>query len=420
MKYGNTSDDGMMNSILERAPFSVCMINAEGGVDYANPLMLDMTGHSREELTEAGIFDTPPWREAGIEAKLREAFEGKYFSINGVEGAFRSGDKTVSALNVTGVPMQSDGRKKVLLFLENVTESVKAQVGLEKAKTYAELMLRSVPSAVFTVDLDRRVTGWNRAAETITGYTAEDVLGKECVMFSEKPGRHKCGLLSEDIEKPLKGKECVIVCKDGERKLVSKNVDVIRDATGAVVGGIESFEDITEIKRMSSNLDKAAGEWRNTFDAIQDLIFIHKPDGTIMRANKAFADAMGCELKDLPGRKCYELVHGTSVPWPGCPREKTLKDLKEHTLEVNDPKIGVPLLVTTSPMLDDNGELAAIVHIAKNISGIKESEKKLQEKIHDLELFQRVSVGRETRMIELKKENAELKNLISKIEGKNE
>jgi len=281
------------------------MINTEGGVDYANSLMLEMTGLGREELTEAGIFDTPSWREAGIEAKIRESFEGKHFFISNVEGAFRSGDNTVSVLNVTGVPMQEDGRKKTLLFLEDVTETIKA---------------RAVPE---------------------------------------------------------------------------------------------------EAQEMRDAMEIAATEWRHTFDAMGDMIFLHKPDGTIIRANKAFADAIGHDVKDIPGKKCSELVHWTDSQWRDCPMEKTKKDKKVHSEEVNDPHIGLPLLVTTSPMLDGDGALAAIVHVARDISRIKEAEKKLQEKVHDLELFQRVSVGREIRMIELKKENQELRDRISELEGKN-
>jgi signal transduction histidine kinase len=68
-------------------------------------------------------------------------------------------------------------------------------------------------------------------------------------------------------------------------------------------------------------------------------------------------------------------------PWPECPFEKSRKDGKPHTEVVEDPKIGIPLLVTTSPILDEQGRFAGSVHLAKDITQAKEAERKLKEAV---------------------------------------
>jgi PAS domain S-box-containing protein len=54
------------------------------------------------------------------------------------------------------------------------------------AKENLELMFKLVPTAMFTVDQDMRVTSWNNKAEQITGYSAGEMMGKECRLFVRK------------------------------------------------------------------------------------------------------------------------------------------------------------------------------------------------------------------------------------------
>ena len=88
---------------------------------------------------------------------------------------------------------------------------------------------------------------------------------------------------------------------------------------------------------------------------------------------------MNKKPEELVGRKCYELLHKMDKPWYSCPMEKTRSDLTSHVEEVDDPNIGIPLLVTTSPILDANGNFAGSVHIAKDITDIRRREKTIRE-----------------------------------------
>lgn len=122
---------------------------------------------------------------------------------------------------------------------------------------------------------------------------------------------------------------------------------------------------------------KLAGEWHNTFDLISDFVSLHDRDFRIVKANKALADFMGLKPWELIGRRCYEVFHCTNEPWPNCPHVKTLKSKQPATEEVDDPHIGVPLLVTTSPVINEKGELLGSIHIAKDITALKRIEEKL-------------------------------------------
>ncbi len=137
-----------------------------------------------------------------------------------------------------------------------------AEEQLRYSKDQMELLYHLVPSAIFTVDKNRRITSWNNMAAEMTGYEASEIIGRECTVFAEAPCKEKCGLYSDDITKPIRGRECIIRRKDGQLRFVLKNGDYLKDPEGKIIGGIESFEDITERRHAEKKLE----EWSKTLE----------------------------------------------------------------------------------------------------------------------------------------------------------
>lgn len=171
----------------------------------------------------------------------------------------------------------------------------------------------------------------------------------------------------------------------------------------------ELNREISERKRAEEAVRRSEKEWHKTFDSISDLIFIQDMDFTILKANKAFADLFKCKPEDLIGKKCYELLHKTGEPWRDCPFKLTKEDGKPRIQEVDDPEIGIPLLVSASPIFDEDGKVVAGVHVATNISERKKTEKALIESKKRLEKH----------ASDLKKTNDAIKLLYKEIEQKN-
>lgn len=118
-------------------------------------------------------------------------------------------------------------------------------------------------------------------------------------------------------------------------------------------------------------LQRSNKDWGLTFDAVTDPIFILDKEHKIVNANKAFAKFINLKLEEIIGKHCYELIHQTKMPIPGCPADKTLTDNKSHTEEVSEPKLGITLLVSTSPIFNEKGKLVGVVHIAHDITEFK-------------------------------------------------
>ncbi|HIJ86439.1 MAG TPA: response regulator [Desulfuromonadales bacterium] len=126
------------------------------------------------------------------------------------------------------------------------------------AHEQASQIFRLTPSPTFTVDLNRIITSWNEAMFRATGYSATEVIGIPCNFFAELPCKNRCGLFAPEMPKPIMGRECTLRHKDGECRVISKNVDYLRDAHENIIGGIESFEDITDRKLAEEKLSASS------------------------------------------------------------------------------------------------------------------------------------------------------------------
>ncbi|RJP71203.1 MAG: PAS domain S-box protein [Candidatus Abyssobacteria bacterium SURF_17] len=117
-----------------------------------------------------------------------------------------------------------------------------------------EVICDTMADGLFTVDLDGTITFWNKGAERITGYTAEDVIGKNCDILEGDnclgtdcvDGIRSCGLYEKG---EVKNNECTIRTKDGHHVTLLKNARVLKDKHGNIIGGVENLTDITNLKR---------------------------------------------------------------------------------------------------------------------------------------------------------------------------
>ncbi len=336
---------------------------------------------------------------------LKKAFETKQ-PVVAREVLAREGNRCVE---VVTIPFQDeDGEWLAAEVNLDITERLKIEKQLNENREYIELLFNLVPSAVFTLDLERRIVKWNKKAEELTGYSAKEVIGQKCFLFATSPCDEKCGLYSDDIVKPVVKKECSIRRKDGSLRVISKNADLLRDKNGHVIGGIESFEDITQYKRVEEELGKVALEWSKTFNAISDAVFIVNKDFKIVKFNRAFVSMLGIRPEEIIGREYSVLLGIDTRVWPSCFVGANETRKEPLVFEVDNSVISFPLLVSVSPIFDEKDNYTGAIHIVRDISIVKKAQDELKQRLRDLEVFQAAAVGREEKMIELKQKIKEL------------
>lgn len=125
--------------------------------------------------------------------------------------------------------------------------------------------------------------------------------------------------------------------------------------------------------------------WEDTFNSITDLVCIHDGNLNIVRANKAVCKKFGTTEKEVVGKKCYEIFHGTDTHWPNCPLVKARDTLEPATSEIEDPHMGGTFLISAFPRFNEVNEFTGIITVAKDITEKKRLERELETKHLNLE-----------------------------------
>lgn len=140
----------------------------------------------------------------------------------------------------------------------DITDRKKAEKDLKEAKEYAELIHRITPNCVYTTDESGSITSWNKRIAEVTGYDAEEALGKKCDFLCVK-NVNKCPLSDPSRDYPIFNFEQEIFTKSGKKRIITVNIDKIRDYKGNEKGMIVCFDDITGKKRIEESLYWQAG-----------------------------------------------------------------------------------------------------------------------------------------------------------------
>jgi two-component system sensor histidine kinase/response regulator len=168
-------------------------------------------------------------------------------------------------------------------------------------------LLDSVDDPIFSEDLDGTVLSWNRAAERLYGYRAEEVVGRQfSLLVPEDRVADEVAAILASLRSGQKVDhlETVRVGKDGSWIPVSITVSPIRDARGRVVAGVSVARDIRERKHAAEEAERFAGILAATNDAFIGM----DADGIVTEWNPAAERLLGWPAAEALGRRLSETI----------------------------------------------------------------------------------------------------------------
>ncbi|MDX2494400.1 MAG: ATP-binding protein [Desulfuromusa sp.] len=255
-----------------------------------------------------------------------------------------------------------------------------------------ETLLQTIPTGLFLVDTDKNIVYWNAEAERITGYSAEEAVGQDCSFLAGDPCLRECGLFSESIPKPDIGLTCSVQHKDGRTIALTKNVDLLRDDAGNVIGGVEAFVDISRLKELEVNLRAAVEErtyelelekagLRAVLDGMVDPAYICDGSYYITFANRAMLDIIG-EIGEKP---CYQAIYQKHQVCSDCPLPQVLRgSIVREEKTIFDLGRTYEIIHSPYPLAKDPTHKLAV---SRDITERIETRRQLQQTNHELDAF---------------------------------
>ena len=135
----------------------------------------------------------------------------------------------------------------------------------KQIRKHYEIILDSIADGVFTVDRELCITSFNRAAEEITRIPKKEAIGKPCFDVLRAQVCEQNCLLMETIktEKPNINVPVYILRADKKRIPISVTTALLKDTEGQIIGGVETFRDLTDVTKLRKELHK-----QHSFDDI--------------------------------------------------------------------------------------------------------------------------------------------------------
>ena len=147
-----------------------------------------------------------------------------------------------------------------------------------------------------------------------------------------------------------------------------------------------------EILSLAQTLKEDVSVYKHAFDTISDAIWLFDKEQNVIAANKATRQIFNFPPETVLNKKCWFLVHKTDIPVKNCPFVRSKKTNRRETEIFRIGEKWVEVLV--DPLIDKNGNFTGAIHIARDITQQKISEKLIREsEARYKELFETAPVG---------------------------
>src|SRR4030066_2142621 len=190
----------------------------------------------------------------------------------------------------------------------------------KQPEKFFNIIFNNVADGVFTTDGEGRITFFNKAAEEITGFLSEEAIGRYCYeIFRADICQSRCALKKVlKTEKEIINLTVTILNKEGKKIPISISAAVLRDEKKEVIGGVETFRDLSVIEELKKELSQ-----KYTF-------------GDIVSKNHFIHDLFNI-LPNISGSDSTVLIQGAS----GTGKELFAKAIHNLSLRKNKPFIKV-------------------------------------------------------------------------------
>ncbi|TYO61256.1 PAS domain S-box protein [Bradyrhizobium hipponense] len=172
-------------------------------------------------------------------------------------------------------------------------------------------VVESANDAIITKTLDGIITGWNKAAERLFGYSAAEAIGKSIDIIVPQDRRAEVrGILNRvGSNESIAQHETVRIRKDGRPLDVVLNISPLKTDSGEIIGVSKIAHDITEEKQSREKLRREIEERQRIFETSQDLILVTDGYGNFIQVSPSVKEILGLNPEDMIGHSATEFIH---------------------------------------------------------------------------------------------------------------
>jgi PAS domain S-box-containing protein len=347
------------NIIIANAPDPVFVSDLEGKILQANDAVFTLLGFRPDELIEQSLSRIiSPDETREFMAALDEVVE-KGVTRNAVLNPRTATDEVIpTTLNASAL-RDSDGRViGAIGILRDMRE-------LDKARAFAESLIKNAPDPVFVSDLEGKITLANDAVSQLLGFRTDEVVEQSVSRFiSPEETREFTAALREVVERGVtRNVRLNPRSASGEVIPTMLNASALRDSDGKVIGAIGALRDMRE-------LDKALAYAESLINDAPDPVFVSDLEGKISLANDAVSQLLGFRTDEVVEQSVSRFIS------PEETREFTaaLREVVERGVTRNarlNPRSAsgevIPTTLNASALRDSDGRVIGAIGVLRDM-----------------------------------------------------
>jgi PAS domain S-box-containing protein len=215
-----------------------------------------------------------------------------------------------------------DGENKtqlILLAIEDITDRRRAELEVARQRTWFQTTLASIGDAVIATDADARITFLNPSAEAMTGWTAQDAMGKPLHEVFKIVNEETRKTVESPVTKAIRqgaivglANHTLLIAKHGAERAIDDSAAPIRDESGggggSIIGAVMVFHDITARREAETRLAISEIRYRRLFEAAHDgILILDVKDRRITDVNPFLLDLLDFPADHFIGKELWEI-----------------------------------------------------------------------------------------------------------------
>lgn len=369
---------------------AVIATDADGRVRFLNPIAESLTGWHEDEARGQPIHSVFHI----INERTRQVVENpvhKVLETGRIVGLANhtvliARDGAERAIDDSAAPIQGTGGnvEGVVLVFRDVTEQRK----VEQSTRFLASIVESSDDAIIGKDVNGIVTSWNRAAERMFGYSADEMIGLPIAVLAPPDRADEMPAILDRIRQGerIKHFDTVRRAKDGRLVPISLTISPIKDEDGNIIGASKIARDISERKSTEAALRDERARLHATLIGIGDAVIVADAQGNVTLTNPVAQSLTGWSEEQAEGRPLHEVFRivneatreAVESPVDKVLREKTIIGLANHTTLIAKDGTELPIDDSGAPIYDADGNIAAVVLVFRDISDRRQAEERLR------------------------------------------